>query len=110
MANIALFYFIAQVIERLMELIDWILSFFIEKKEGQEAIKRQSCKMIFMWILASGLAFLFCYFLDLNLMKRLDLVINPWLDKVFSAVVIGSGTKPIHDIISLMEKGKKSSL
>lgn len=62
--------------------------------------------MIGMWFLACFLAFAFCFFFDLHMMNRLDLKVNLWIDKILTAIVIGSGTKPIHDILSLMTKGK----
>lgn len=110
MSNIAIFYFIAQIVERILELIDWIISWFVPiKKDGDEkAIKKQSAKMIVMWFLAVAIAFAFVYWLDLCLMMRLQIKVEPFIDKFFTALAIGSGTKPIHDVISLMGRsGKK---
>lgn len=103
--NIALFYFFAQVIERILELLDWIASLFLpSQREKGEKAKR--AKMIVMWVLASLMGLGFAYWFDLNLMARLDVEIAPCLDKIFTALILGSGTKPIHDIISLMGRGQ----
>lgn len=106
MSNIVIFYFIAQIIERFLELLDWIISFFMPAQEGEKGTKRKSAKMIAMWFLAMIFALGFVYWLDLRLMERLRVVVSPDLDKLLSALVIGSGTKPIHDIISLVNKKK----
>ena len=63
--------------------------------------------MIGMWVLASLFGFLFCYFLELQLMQRLNMDVNVWIDRFFTALILGSGTKPVHDIISLMNRSKK---
>lgn len=106
MQDIALFYFIAQVIERVLELFDWVASYFIPIPEkGGEQTKRG--KMIAMWFLACILGFLFAWWLNLHMMDRLGAPQNVWVDRFFTALVLGSGTKPIHDIISLMGRNKK---
>lgn len=104
-ANIALFYFIAQVIERILELLDWIAGLFLPS-EGEKGEHAKRGKMIAMWGLASVLGLGFAYFFNLNMMARMDIVLPEWLDKIFTALVLGSGTKPIHDIISLMSRSK----
>jgi hypothetical protein len=107
MSNIVIFYFIAQVVERLLELIDWIISLFITKKEDEaKTEKKKNTKMIVMWFVAILIALAFVYWLDLMLMTRLNVRVESWIDKLLTALVIGSGTKPIHDMISLMNRKK----
>lgn len=107
MANIAIFYFIAQVLERILELLDWIAGFFLpEKSENKDRNKRT--KMIGMWVLACFFGLVFALWLDLDLMARLDVNVSSWVDKILTSLVLGSGTKPIHDIISIMSRHRRS--
>lgn len=111
MANIAVFYFIAQVVERLLELIDWVISLFTSKKQKEtdeaKAERKKTTKMILMWFLAIAIAYGFVCWLNLLMMARLNVAVEPCIDKILTALVIGSGTKPIHDVISLMNNKKK---
>lgn len=109
MDNILIFYFLAQAIERVLELIDWIVSIIwnIPEKAEKEDANKKRFKMVGMWILATLFGFAFCYSLKLQLMLRLNMEVHIWADYFFTSLILGSGTKPVHDIISLMGRAKK---
>ncbi|NUM35733.1 MAG: hypothetical protein HUU50_14395 [Candidatus Brocadiae bacterium] len=106
MDNILIFYFLAQAIERILELLDSVVSILWNIPERDEDNKKKK-KMVFMWLLATLFGFVFCYTLKLQLMQRLNMEVHIWVDYFFTSLILGSGTKPVHDIISLMGRAKK---
>ena len=106
MDNILIFYFLAQAIERILELIDSVSSIIWNIPEKDEGNKKKK-KMVWMWLLATLFGFAFCYTLKLQLMLRLNMEVATWVDYFFTSLILGSGTKPVHDIIALMGRAKK---
>jgi hypothetical protein len=64
------------------------------------------------WGAATGLAFLLCAQLNITLMQAVRASGSGappfWADLVVTGLVVGAGTKPLHDLISNIERGKQS--
>jgi hypothetical protein len=64
------------------------------------------------WGVATGLAFLLCAQLNITLMQAVRATGSGappfWADLVVTGLVVGAGTKPLHDLISTIERGKQS--
>ena len=63
------------------------------------------------WGVATGLAFLLCAQLNITLMQavRANGSGAPpfWADLLVTGLVVGAGTKPLHDLVSHIERGKQ---
>ncbi len=103
MEEMALFYFMAQVIERILELVDVLAGFFIDEKEEKNK-KQHKIKSVVMWVLACLIALAFALWLDLHIMARMDVQVAPFIDCLLTALVLGSGTKPVHDVLKLIRR------
>jgi len=62
------------------------------------------------WGVATGLGFLLCAVLNITLMQavRANGSGQPpfWADLLVSGLVVGAGTKPLHDLVTNIERGK----
>jgi len=63
------------------------------------------------WSVATGLAFLLCAQLNITLMQAVSATGSGappfWADLLVTGLVVGAGTKPLHDLVSNIEQGKK---
>ena len=63
------------------------------------------------WGMATGLAFLLCAQLNITLMQAVSASGSAappfWADLLVTGLVVGAGTKPLHDLVSNIEQGKK---
>lgn len=63
------------------------------------------------WGVATGLAFLLCAQLNITLMQAVRASGSGappfWADLVVTGLVVGAGTKPLHDLITGIERGKQ---
>ena len=63
------------------------------------------------WGVATGLAFLLCAGLNITLMQavRANGSGAPpfWADLLVTGLVVGAGTKPLHDLVSSIERGRQ---
>ena len=64
------------------------------------------------WGVATGLGFLLCAVLNITLMQavRANGSGQPpfWADLLVTGLVVGAGTKPLHDLVANIERGKSS--
>jgi FtsH-binding integral membrane protein len=62
------------------------------------------------WGVATGLGFLLCAVLNITLMQavRANSSGQPpfWADLLVTGLVVGAGTKPLHDLVANIERGK----
>ena len=62
------------------------------------------------WGVATGLGFLLCAVLNITLMQavRANGSGQPpfWADLLVTGLVVGAGTKPLHDLVANIERGK----
>jgi len=81
----------------------------IEDEESRISDKKTK-RIVGLWIVASFLGLILCGALKIGLLKTIGATIPPgWeiIDYAVSGIVIGSGTKPLHDIIAKIEKTAK---
>ncbi len=86
-----------------------------KKKEEQQGIEAiHSDRSMAYWAAATVLALLVCGALGLGLIHSVAHLTGGkgWtedLDVVITGIAVGSGTKPLHDLISLIKSGKENS-
>ncbi|MGI8758045.1 MAG: hypothetical protein ACR2K0_01930 [Acidimicrobiales bacterium] len=125
----AAIYVAAQALERLLEpLSPWVRA--SEKSQAkanfvlasanhdppaQVAAQRQMAvvradRAIFFWAAATILAMLLSGSMGLFLLHLIGVTGGPpWLDILVTGLAIGGGTKPLHDLITRIEKGKEKA-
>lgn len=59
------------------------------------------------FVVSAALGFVFAYFLDLKFLDMLNVSVGKWWDIGITGLVVGGGTKPLHDLISYIEKAKE---
>jgi len=80
-------------------------------KGDQDAIEmKRRLTAVVTWGMATGLAFLLCTKLNVTLMQavRANGSGQPpfWADLLVTGLVVGAGTKPLHDLVSNIERVK----
>jgi hypothetical protein len=81
--------------------------------EHRRAIEmKRRLTAVVIWGAATGLAFLLCTKLNITLMQAVsaDRSGQPpfWADLLVTGLVVGAGTKPLHDLVSNIERVKNS--
>lgn len=81
----------------------------VECQLGIERCRRLTA--VVTWGAATGLAFLLCAMLNITLMEAVSASGSgapPFCaDLLVTGLVVGAGTKPLHDLVSNIEQGKK---
>jgi len=80
------------------------------RQYNEQRQQQMALKMMLMWILGFFLSFGFCILFDFHLLGPLGISKlvpaiegeRALLDYILTAVLLGSGTKPVHDIISML--------
>ncbi|HEX2039964.1 MAG TPA: hypothetical protein VHF47_09575 [Acidimicrobiales bacterium] len=129
----ALVYVLAQAIERVVEItLLWLDAAFTgagqrlaptRKAEAvrllaaapapapataEEAEQAESDTRALAFGLAAGLAFVACSYFEIGLLSMIGVKgVEPWFDRFVSAVVVAGGSKPLHDLISKIQKSKQ---
>lgn len=68
---------------------------------------KKSKRIVGLWLFASILGILLCWVFKIGFLGTIGATISyTWLDYLVSGIVIGSGTKPLHDVIAYIEKAK----
>jgi hypothetical protein len=86
-----------------------------DKKEGQKGLEAiHSNRSLAYWAAATTLALLVCGALGLSLIHSVANLTGGkgWtedLDVVITGIAVGSGTKPLHDLISFIKNTKEKS-
>lgn len=97
------FYIAAQMIERITEVLSW-LPVWGDPEDKNTRTKR-------MLFLSTALGIAFCLWVRLGFFGAAGLGgINHILDRVLSGIVVGAGSKPVHDIISSIDKYRTAKL
>jgi hypothetical protein len=85
-----------------------------EKEAEKKLASRKFERATFFWAAASCLALLVCSVLGLGLLQTVVEFSNKnvpgWFeafDVVITGLAVGAGTKPLHDLISLIQKSKE---
>ena len=81
----------------------------VECQLGVEMCRRLTA--VVTWGAATGLAFLLCAQLNITLMQAVRAKGSGappfWADLLVTGLVVGAGTKPLHDLVSNIERGKQ---
>ena len=104
----AALYVLAQFIERCLE--PFSNSDRLGGHDDPSIPGQKTARLISLWLIASGIGIFLCYisvgFFQLMGVSFLSgyLVPGHFLDAIVSGIVVGSGTKPLHDLINLIDK------
>ena len=102
----AIFYLMAQFDERLVEPfsnISWFGGHDIKNDHEQN-----QARVVALWCLASGIGIVLCY-VTVGLLQvvgisfTLSTISGHFWDAIISGVIVGAGTKPLHDVINLFD-------
>jgi hypothetical protein len=107
MSTFAVFYLMAQFIERFIE--PFSNSTVLGDKDEDGGPRLKSARFISLWCIASGLGIILCYFtVGLFQVVGISFAVSAagghFWDAILSGVVVGAGTKPLHDFINLIDK------
>jgi hypothetical protein len=111
----ALLYVFAQAIERILEPLSraWT-GLSAAASDTVAAAQTRANKEIAFWAIATVLAALACGYFNLKFLEMVTQIggAKPtstfkFLDLAITALAIGSGTKPLHDLIDLIQKPKQ---
>lgn len=117
----ACLYIFAQVIERILEP----LSSYLDGEKKKAALETLSSaatpenraavakikrnRAVLLWAIASALAMLASGGLGVFLLRAVGLTGVPaWVDVLVTGLAVGSGTKPLHDLISNLQSSSSS--
>ena len=112
----ALLFIMAQALERFMEPFTEFLpgpkkpdeaAIEADPKKKYEAKEVEQQRAIFIWGFSSFLAMVASAFLGVFLLHTIGVTSTPLpVDIVITGLVVGAGTKPLHDLIKRIEGGK----
>ena len=108
-------FILAHAIERAIEPFSPRLGPDTAKSKDEDKKTSRRLTAIVTWGVATGLAFLLCAKLDITLMQavRANGSGQPpfWADLLVTGLVVGAGTKPLHDLVTNIERknGKHDS-
>lgn len=106
----ALLYIFAQAIERFLEPISTGIDKRTNNSSATPNSKARRNKAIFLWGTASFLAALASGGLGIFLLKTVGVKAGGHLVDIFvTGLVVGAGTKPLHDLISNVQKSKEKN-
>jgi hypothetical protein len=81
----------------------------VECQLGVEMCRRLTA--VVTWGVATGFAFFLCAQMNITLMQAVSAKGSGappfWADLLVTGLVVGAGTKPLHDLVSNIEQGKK---
>lgn len=103
MERLAVFYVVAQVIERLTEP----LAFIQDKARKDKTEDYLQIRTYVFWGICTVLGLVFAFQLELGFFALLRHPIDPTWDYILTGVALGAGTKPIHDVIAYVEKASE---
>jgi hypothetical protein len=99
---LALLYVLAQSVERIVELFSE-LRIWGDPTSKDPGEKRK--RAIWLWAAASLLGWGLCLLFEVDFISMLtNSTRHPILRLLLSGIIVGSGTKPVHDVITTLEK------
>lgn len=78
------------------------------KEKRDELLKLRARRIAGLWFLASVMGIILCGLIGVRFFETAGITVSPWLDKILTGLLIGSGTKPLHDLIVIIEKSVKT--
>jgi len=104
-AVFALMLVLAQAIERLLVPFGTLVD-NVKPEADVKGTPHNGIKTAWMWALATSLALFTCAWFGVLLLAAIGINDAPqWFDLAATALVIGAGTKPLHDLISNLQSG-----
>jgi hypothetical protein len=98
------FYIAAQIVERITELFSRIG----DKPKDQKTDADVKMRALWLWVVSSILGVILAFVLKAGFFAASEIKgIDPTVDYLLSGIALGGGTKPIHDIISYIEKASQ---
>lgn len=105
----ALLYVFAQTIERLLEPVSAFYDAKVDRVAATPQTDSRRRKVVALWAAASILGMLGSAWLGVFLLRLVGVVDAPYfVDIAVTGVVVGAGTKPLHDLISHIQKAKEA--
>ena len=99
-STLGLIYILSQAVERIVEFIsDW--DFWGDPDSKMRPVVHR--RTISLWLVSSVLGVTICLIYHVNLLTAFSQE-HPTLNLILSGIIIGSGTKPVHDVITSIEK------
>ncbi len=96
---------LAQAVERIVELIS-NFSIWGDPSSADPAVRHR--RAIFLWCVSSTLGIIICIAFSVDFFSVLPTSDLPawasWLHMSMSGIIVGSGTKPVHDLIVGIER------
>jgi hypothetical protein len=121
-APFAVIYIVAQAIERLLQPLSEFVGKADDVKEAKKNEETERLKLleteraVYFWALATCIALFVCGVLGLGLIQSVAEVgggtVPGWfeaLDVVITGLAVGAGTKPLHDLITVIQNTKKNT-
>ncbi|HEV7721846.1 MAG TPA: hypothetical protein VGO60_11200 [Iamia sp.] len=120
----AVFFVAAAGIERLLEPLAALVTAFGGSREAkveaaEDAVKKQvaafwalvsSLMKVLFWAFATSIGIVASASLELYLLRQVGIASPPReLDVLATGLIIGAGTKPLHDLTKLIEKKKETA-
>jgi len=116
----AVIYLIAQVDERLVELFSNLPIFGGRDKDCKDEKDKSNCeaqksaRAVSLWLLATAIGMILCFhttglFTLVGMKFNLTEAWAMYPDVILSGILIGSGTKPLHDVINYFDKNSDST-
>jgi hypothetical protein len=115
----AIFYLIAALVERVLEPFSGLLIFArtsdeqgatsttrkTDLTESSDKTQASTNGTIVMWAAATLLSTVACWYFGLSLFRAVGVTagVADWVALFVTALIIGSGTKPLHDVISNLQ-------
>jgi hypothetical protein len=127
---LAVLYIVAQAIERLMQPATELTAGAKAKKEAKEEIRKgentlankekvlqiEADRAVCFWAVATILALAACLVLGLGLIQSIAAIgggdvpsLFKAVDLLITAIAIGAGTKPLHDLIGTIQNSKQKT-
>lgn len=131
----ALVYVLAQGVERVVELVLSVIDSMASKAgkevatttkakalkavaaappataasaDKEKALSAESDTHALAFGLALGIAFIACGYFEVGLLGMIGVTgMESWVDRLTSGLIIAGGSKPLHDLISKIEKSKQ---
>jgi len=107
----AVLYVLAQVDERVVEPFsnwNWFGGHDVPNATSPADISHNSARVVSLWFLASGIGIFLCYitvglFGIIGITFSGSLLQGHLIDSIISGIIIGAGTKPLHDFINIVD-------
>ncbi len=97
----AMLYILAQGVERLVEPFTEI-NLWGNPDSTDPKVKRQ--RTLWLWVVSSVVGVLACFLFNVDFFSLIKGGYSPTVNIIFSGIIVGSGTKPVHDLITIIQR------